>query len=308
MARKNKNELIDSQLKTRYADIRLDKVFKLVFAEDEGNMTLLVKFMNCMLPAVKVHEVTFVNKEMHGETVDDKDCVFDVYCTTDTNEHILIEMQYKLSSDFLDRTLFYSTYPIRSQIINRIKEEKKRMEEMGLRGPVVIPYNLDAVHVVSIINGSLVHDKKTELEDGLICRYALREQTSGEIMTRALDFTVMELDRMNYGPTHPEKCKTLVQKVAFVLKYITYFNEQPEELKGDLLDDLFHAVEMASWSFERKNEYVKIMMTASDYAKYLAEQIEKNRKEIAKALLLKDISPEVTSESTGLSIEVLKSL
>ena len=330
------SKIIDApHSKTRYADIRRDKIFQLVFAAKE-NQGLLIKLMNYLLPSMHITKITLLNKDKHGHSVDDRHCVFDVFCLTENEEHVLIEMQYNVQDDFQDRTLYYSTYPIREQIVARLREAKREQKKKNLKYPPRIKYRLDAVHVVGIVNYSIPHKEGVKLEEGLVCRYWIMESSKGERMTDALEFVFLELDRMNYGADHPEKCKGMLEKLAFSLKYINELKEQPAELRGDFFDDLFQAAEMANWSAKRVAKYDEAMMTEIDMGNYVANEIEKGIEkglkearekvrgevreevkeevreersiEIAKALLSKDIAPELVSASTGISIEVLKSL
>ncbi|MBR6346698.1 MAG: Rpn family recombination-promoting nuclease/putative transposase [Bacteroidales bacterium] len=139
--------------KTRYADIRRDKIFQLVFAAKE-NEGLLIKLMNHLLPSMHISRITLVNKDKHGQSSDDRHCIFDVYCVTESGEHVLIEMQYNVQEDFRDRTLYYSTYPIREQIVTRLREAKAKKKKLKLKYLPRIKYRLDAVHIVGIINSA----------------------------------------------------------------------------------------------------------------------------------------------------------
>ena len=250
----------------RYAQILYDDIFKLILAAPE-NRDLLMMLLNLLLPGLDITEITFLDKEQHGFAFNEKKCIFDVYCETARKERIVVEMQYSSEEDFLDRTLFYATYPIREQLVTRFRDllrhwrpwlsRKRKAKKMQ-------PYRLRPVYVVSILNFSLKHGSGTMLEDGLVSRYELREQSSGELMTGALHFVFLELGRMTYGAAHPEKCRTVLEKLAFSLKYMTALQGRPGEMLEEIFQRLFDAAEIASMSAEERKRHDKIMTTRID--------------------------------------------
>ena len=50
-----------------------------------------------------------------SDTVDERKSVFDIYCESETGERFIVEMQKAKMHFFKDRSLFYSTFPIREQ-------------------------------------------------------------------------------------------------------------------------------------------------------------------------------------------------
>ena len=59
----------------------------------------------------------------------DKSCTFDLYCTTETGEQMIVEMQYSSQESLRDRMLYYATYPIRSQLMERLKQTEEEEEK-----------------------------------------------------------------------------------------------------------------------------------------------------------------------------------
>ena len=308
----------------RYAQILHDQIFKLILAAPE-NRDLLIMLLNLLLPGLNISEVTFLDKEQHGFAFNEKRCIFDVYCETARKERIVVEMQYRSEADYLDRTLFYATYPIREQLVTRFggllrrwatrltrnsRKDKKRMA----------PYRLKPVYVVSILNFSLKHGDGTRLEDGLVSRYELREQSSGELMTDALHFVFLELGRMKYGPAHPEKCRTRLEKLAFSLKYMRDLQKRPDEMLEAIFLRLFNAAEIASMNATERKQHDKIMTTQMDIIAGLhnsyVEGLEegeakgeaKEKKAIAKNLRNLDVELPVIQQATGLSEDEIRAL
>jgi predicted transposase/invertase (TIGR01784 family) len=255
----------------RYAPLLYDEIFKLVFSAPE-NEDLLIMLLNLLIPEIDVKEITFIDKEQHGFAFNEKKCIFDVYCRTEAGETVIIEMQFKREDDFLDRALFYATYPIREQILSGSRRflewirqwmRRKKMEAK------VHPYRLKPVYVVSILNFSLQHSSDTVLEDGLVCRYELRERSSGELMTDALHFVFLELGRMKYGAEHPERCGSVLEKLAFSLKYIDQLQGRPGEMLEEIFKRLFDAAELAAMDAQTRRIVDKTMTTKIDTLQHL---------------------------------------
>ncbi|WP_294634195.1 PD-(D/E)XK nuclease family transposase, partial [uncultured Bacteroides sp.] len=75
---------------------------------------LLISFLNALLQGEQtVKNVTYLNTEHLGTQEIDRRAVFDVYCEGENGEKFLVEMQRGEQQFFKDRSLFYTTFPIR---------------------------------------------------------------------------------------------------------------------------------------------------------------------------------------------------
>lgn len=82
----------------------------------EFNKELLISFLNAMFHGEQnVQDVTYLNSEQLGDRVDARRAIFDVYCENDKGEKFIVEMQNVYHEFFKDRTIYYSTFPIREQ-------------------------------------------------------------------------------------------------------------------------------------------------------------------------------------------------
>lgn len=301
----------------RYAQLLYDDVFKIVFAAPE-NEDLLIMLLNLLIPEIDAQEVTFIDKEQHGFAFNEKKCIFDVYIRTAAGETVVVEMQYKSEADFLDRVLFYATYPLREQLVSRFRSIQDMLRRLirGKSRDKALSYRLKPVYVVSILNFALKHDSGTILEDGLVSRYELRERSSGEVMTDALHFVFLELGRMNFGADHPERCRSILEKLAFSLKYIASLQRRPDEMLEEIFKRLFDAAELAAMDAQTRKKVDKAMTTKIDILQGIQnsyvdgfEAGEKNKaRETAKALLDLGVAEEIIEKSTGLSPEEVQGL
>ena len=102
-------------MRVKYVDPFTDFGFKRIFGQ-EVSKPLLRDFLNALLPPeARIQELTFQNSERPGRTAADRKAVFDVYCRNEKGEQFIVELQKAKQNYFKDRTIFYSTFPIREQ-------------------------------------------------------------------------------------------------------------------------------------------------------------------------------------------------
>jgi predicted transposase/invertase (TIGR01784 family) len=100
-------------MKARYLNPFTDFGFKKLFGE-EASKPLLMDFLNALLPLQ--HPITslqFRNAEQLGRADEDRRAVYDIYCQDSEGSFFIVEMQKSKQNFFKDRTVFYTTFPIR---------------------------------------------------------------------------------------------------------------------------------------------------------------------------------------------------
>ena len=71
--------------------------FKRIFGQ-EVSKPVLITFLNSLLEGEhRILDLTFLDKEQPGESLDDKSLIYDVYCETASGERIIVEMQNRFS-------------------------------------------------------------------------------------------------------------------------------------------------------------------------------------------------------------------
>ena len=80
--------------------------FKIIFGQP-ASKELLITLLNELLAGEhRIENLIFLDKENHSDSMADAGIIYDLYCLTDTGEYIIVEMQNRFHSSFLDRTLF----------------------------------------------------------------------------------------------------------------------------------------------------------------------------------------------------------
>ena len=102
-------------MQAKYINPFIDFGFKKIFGE-EASKPFLLDFLNALLPAdSQIKDFSFKNTEHLGQTSADRKSLFDIYCESLTGEKFIVELQKAKQNFFKDRTVYYSTFPIREQ-------------------------------------------------------------------------------------------------------------------------------------------------------------------------------------------------
>ena len=84
-----------------------DVGFKRIFGQ-EMSKPVLIAFLNSLLTGERrIVDVKYLDKEQLGLSDGDRSLIYDVYCETETGEHIIVEMQNKSQPYFKNRSVYY---------------------------------------------------------------------------------------------------------------------------------------------------------------------------------------------------------
>lgn len=269
--------------RNRFANLMLDSAFKIVFGLPACEQTL-IGLLEALLPDKKIHSIRYLDKEIPGFFLEDQKTIFDLFCEGYDGEQYIIEMQLNPEKHFRDRVLFYSTFPIREQLITPMEEQYHR--NTGERKKI-ISYHLVPVYVISILNFKLPHENEASLRDGILSSYSIRSDQDGERMTDALHFLFLELPRLPYKKDEASRCKTMLEKIAFVFRHSSFLEERPAELSEDLFERIFHAAEIANMTPEQFLQYQSKMLASFDLLAQKDYAYELGQKEKAAAIYRK---------------------
>ena len=108
--------------------------FKIIFGQP-ASKELLITLLNELLAGEhRIENLIFLDKENHSDSMADAGIIYDLYCLTDTGEYIIVEMQNRFHSSFLDRTLFYMCRAIGRQVEN-LREKRRKERELQTGKP-----------------------------------------------------------------------------------------------------------------------------------------------------------------------------
>lgn len=278
----------------RYVNPYTDFGFKLLFGTPV-NKDLLIGFLNALFRGEQeITDVTYLNAEQLGRAEWDRKAVFDVYCENVKGERFIVEMQKARQKYFKDRSVFYSTFPIR---------EQAKVGDWD--------YELKSVYTVGVLN--FVFDEDKDDEEYYHHEVKLMDVGRKEVFYEKLTFIYLEMPKFR---KREEELETLFDKWMFVLKNLATLLDRPAALQERVFKRLFETAEIARFSESEMRDYEESLKNLRDLGNVLNTAKEEGRKEGRKegietmALRMRDdgMPLEVIAKYTGLSVEEIQNL
>lgn len=280
-----------------FVDLLVDGNFKLIFS-NPANKDILISLLNEFIPS-KISDLKLVMQEKRGRQPHLKNSIFDLDCEFDDGRTAVVEVQFNSRADYLDRMLYYSTWPI---------SEQKLVSEKN--------YTLKEVYIISFCNFALVHDKGWD-EDKVVSSYSLREDSNGEMMTGALHFIYVELARFR---KEENELKTQLESFLYYLKNMGKMKMPPRKSAYAPVDKMVKVTAVESLSPEDRTIYdrnmrnqfdirtEKLMAQEEARAEGLAEGEAKGKAEMARRMKADGVPVEAIVKYSGLSEAEIKAL
>ncbi len=275
----------------KYINPFTDYGFKKLFGE-ELNKDLLLDFLNELLKEEQglIKDLTYLKSEHLGTTEVDRKAIFDLYCENEKGEKFIVELQKTKQNFFKDRTVYYSTFPIR--------EQAKRADW---------DYELKAVYTIAILD--FVFDIDKNEPDKYRYDVKLTDIDSNKIFYDKLTFIYLEMPKFNKTI---DQLETRFDKWLFVIRNLNKLDRVPEKLREKIFNKLFETAEIAKFtqdqvhSYEDSLKYYRDLKNSLDTAREegkIEGKIEIATKAIKKGLSMNDII-----ELTGLSADEINKI
>ena len=298
------------QSEERYISLLTDFGFKRIFGT-ALNKELLICFLNSLFNGKQVvKDVMYLNSEHVGDVYTDRKAIFDVYCEGENGEKFIVEMQNAYQTYFKDRSLFYSTFPIR--------EQAPKGSEWD--------FNLNNVYTVALLNFDMKDDafEKEQIRHHV----QLCDTATHKVFYDKLEFIYVEIAKFDKSL---EELETLYDKWLYVLKNLSKLDNRPKELRDRVFDRLFEESEIAKFTplelreYEDSKKAYRDIKNSIDTAKRegLEEGMEKGIKQgieigqkkeherllnTARALFASGMSLEQVKQFTGLNDEEINQI
>ena len=230
----------------KYINPFTDWGFKRLFGQ-EFSKGLPISFLNDLLEGeLKVKDVTFHDKEQLASTKDLRGIIFDVYCTTDTGEHVIVEMQNRYQPFFINRSLYYGCRAITGQ---RKKSETLETPEL---------YQLVPVYTICFMNFMPEEDELNQLRTDVI----LADRDTGKQISNKLRFVYLSLP---YFKKTAEECETNFEKWIYVLKHMEALDRMPFTATNKIFKELAQYAASHNLTAEEQEKYDESMKVVTDY-------------------------------------------
>jgi len=286
-------------MKAKYINTFTDFGFKKIFGE-EASKPLLIDFLNSILPqAHQIKELSFKNSEQLGTLEIDRKAIFDIYCESNSGEKFIVELQKAKQNYFKERTIFYSTFPIREQA------EKGNWN-----------FKLAAVYCVGILDFTF-DDYETEPQKSEVLHTIKLKNQNGNIFYDKLTYIYFELPNFKL---EENELKTNMDKWLFFIKHLEDFQSIPQIFRNSVFEIAFQKAELASFNTKEMDAYEhslkhyrdlkNVIDTAFENGKLkgMLEVILEEKKQMAKKAIQIGININQIIELTGLPEEEINNL
>jgi predicted transposase/invertase (TIGR01784 family) len=308
--------------RARYINPHTDFGFKKLFGT-EANKDVLQALLPVLLRKIdRIEKLNYLKPEQLGRSETDRDAVYDIYCETEKGEKFIVEMQRTYQEFFIDRSIYYATFPI--------QEQAKKGVNWNFR--------LNAIYTIGILNFEFKDGDQGWKEYPYLHHVQLSDTETKSVFYDRLTFVYLELPRFNKTEGELE---TLLDKWMYVFKNLAKLDERPKALRERIFRRLFRIAETGQLDEaerlayrESQKHYWDYMNTIQSAEKKGAEQAAKEkdaiirkqeetisekekaireREETIRGLLRKEetvamnllktgVSPETVSASTGREI------
>ncbi|MDR3000664.1 MAG: Rpn family recombination-promoting nuclease/putative transposase, partial [Fibromonadaceae bacterium] len=235
-----------------YADLTVDMPFKKTFANEKDKEPLIV-MLNVFLEkklTYPIVDVDIKNPYVPGETIENRDSVFDILCEDSQGSKFLVEVQVGKQAYFIKRVLFYACMAI-------TKSGKKGNWD----------FNYPAVYSLSFLNFDL------DFGNNDIVQYlSLSNDNYPEIRYGYINLVFVRLGKFKKNKS---ECKTLQDRLMFSLRNAHKLREKPSEFSEEVFDKIFDIARISNFTLSERDSYEASMKNERDrYAalKYAREE------------------------------------
>jgi predicted transposase/invertase (TIGR01784 family) len=283
-------------MRAKYINPFTDFGFKKIFGE-EASKPLLIDFLNALLPQTnQIVDLNFKNTEQLGQSEADRKAIYDIYCENENGEKFIVELQKAKQNYFKERTIYYSTFPIREQA------------EKG-----VWNYNLKAVYCVGILDFTF-DDYENEPEKSEVVHTIKLKNQNGKTFYEKLMYIYLEMPNFKQKE---DELKTRLDKWLYFIKNLEDFQTIPEIFKDKIFIQAFEKSEIAKFGqAELENyemnlkiyrDYKNTVDTAFDEGK-IEGRVEEKNEGIKKSLIRGKLTIEEIAEDFEVTIEYVLAL
>jgi predicted transposase/invertase (TIGR01784 family) len=208
-----------------------DVGFKRIFGQEVSKPVLLA-FLNSLLEGERVIvDLKFLDKEQLGIVEGDRSLIYDIYCETETGEHVIVEMQNKYQPYFKERSIYYTA--------RSIVEQGERGDEWK--------YDIKAVYLVAFLNFKISDISKDFRTD-----VALMDMEHRTVFSDKVRLIYLQLP---YFTKEADDCETIFEKIIYTLKHMDILQRMPWMAQNAVFQRLSEIAEVASLSKEERMKY-----------------------------------------------------
>jgi predicted transposase/invertase (TIGR01784 family) len=250
-----------------------------------------MSFLNSFLDTKEaITSVKYLNSERLGDGVGDRRSVFDVYCETEKGEKFIVEMQKAGQRYFKDRSVYYSTTPIR---------EQAQQGEWNFR--------LENVYTVGVLD--FVFPNNEYPADEYYHVVKLMDVADKHVFYDKLTFVYLEMPKFNKTE---DELETMFDKWMYALRNLSRLLDRPKALQDRIFEKFFNQAEIAQYNEEERREYETSVKNYRDYINTMDYAHDNGWKEAnvenARKMKADGMPTELIAKYTSLSIDEIATL
>jgi predicted transposase/invertase (TIGR01784 family) len=279
----------------RFINPFTDMSFKRIFGQEE-HKSILISFLNTLFEdEIIIEDLKYMDKEQVGDEDDSRTIIFDIYCTTNTGEHVIVEMQNRSQPNFKERSIYYMS----SAIVNQ-----------GRKG--YWDYDVKAVYGVFFMN-FISSAIKPRLRNDVVFAY----KDTGEQFSDKMRMIYITIPLMT---KKEDECVNNFERWIYVMKNMEHLTEIPYK---QILSEMLNFEEVADYESlkgDARRKYERDLKRYRDNLSCINGAREQGRQEgrqegfknavykIALSLKKNNAPIELIVSSTGLTPEQIASL
>ncbi len=245
-------------MEPRYVNPFTDFGFKKLFGE-EPNKELLLDFLNELLSdrEGRIVEINYLQNEHLDGSATDRKAVFDLYCQNERGEKFIVELQKAKQRFFKDRTLYYTTFPIR---------EQAKVSDWN--------YELKSIYMIAILD--FTFDDSVHRPDKYRHDIQLIDKETHDVFYDKLTFIYLEMPKFTKSINELE---TRFDKWLYAIRNLSKLEEMPTSLQERIFSRLFEAAEVAKFDpvqrldYNASLKYYRDLKNSFDTARYEGREI-----------------------------------
>ena len=269
----------------KYADLLNDYVFKLVFGQ-ESSKDVMIEFLNQVIDDRNIVDLEFMDKEMKSMDREKKDSVYDMFCKTDDDSRIVVEVQRRKQTTYVERSIYYSTFQVRNQV------------DAGSTDYAFCP-----VYVINILDFNIDENKGNPAVKTV---YHLREDKTHALLTDKLTFIFLELNKFKKGIEDLDG--DVLEGMYFCMKNMTRLDSRPQVLDHEVFKKMFAVSELLNMDEKTRSNVIEHMTTERD----LRNQMDYAKKEginlVIRQMIAKGMTVQQVAEIVDMTAEEIEAI
>jgi predicted transposase/invertase (TIGR01784 family) len=235
-------------------NLKTDFAFKFAFV-NEHDKEMLISLINAILKGKDtIVDIQYLIPEQLGKTEEERRAIFDIHCKNKKDERFIIEMQIEGQPYFMDRCLYYATFPVQ-------KQAKKGKWD----------YKLEPLYIITLLDFEIWKDDKE-----CVNYHSLTNEKTHRVINKNLRIITVELPKFT---KREEELKTVLDYWLFCFSHLHELKERPKEIKGKVFDKLFELTEINKLKSEDMEVYEKSLEQYDDVRLMMKYSRNNGRKE-----------------------------